>query len=349
MSLLSLSSLFVLSFVVLIVLNVNVLLCFGLDADGFTWSASGAVLPNSATTYAPLTGPQATIYYYYIYVTFNSPDSTAIPYISYNWNDERVWSSAQTIPDAATIGGASIIDYYTELTAIWTDATSSTLAFCILDSNSGEWGSIMTSDVSAQASPPGLFTPPSAEMLIFHSQASSPNFSYCGYDGYTVFDDIAIGTNAFDNGAVTVNNVDGYTYIFYLGSDVYGNPDGYIHFMTNYPSTNTWSGDMNLGYPVDTDSTLSAVNWVNSTDSYIFVFYKYQGNYSYFGKSSSNTWVPNAPDAFQIGLGGSSGPSVVVYWDSYYDIQVMKLYFTAWRESSSEYRVYEALAIPDDY
>jgi len=142
--------------------------------------------------------------------------------------------------------------------------------------------------------------------------------------------------------------VDVYTYVFYLGVSSDGStPDGYLHYMTNNQQTGAWSDDITLPYSVDTDSVISAVNFYNSTDSYIFVYYKYLGVIQWIEYTSTGSFYPSDTNlGFSTGLSSTSGPSAVVYNDPYYDTVIVSLYFSAYQSSTSDYRVFNAIGLP---
>ena len=74
-------------------------LCLALQSDvssalhsaGFTWSASPSIISTTALTeYHALTGPYATIFYYYIYVAYKPLGNTGLQYLGYDWSAEQL-------------------------------------------------------------------------------------------------------------------------------------------------------------------------------------------------------------------------------------------------------------------
>jgi hypothetical protein len=258
-----------------------------------------------------------------------------------------------TIPHGNSSGGAALIDYYTQLTAVWSDASTSTLRFAIQDTRTGAWGSYMSSTYGAHQSPPNLYTPYSAQMFVFHRQPLSTEWGNCSYDGYTVFQDFPNGryTQSYSHGTTAVNNIDVYTYMFYQGVASGGQADGYIHWMAWNTENDWWSGDNTSPFQVDIDSTLSAQPWENSTDTYIFVFYKYQNVINYIALHSSTfTFSPSSGSTgFTTGLATISGPTAVIYQDPFYDTMIASVFFSKWNPAYGSYLIYNAIGIPDNW
>ena len=322
-----------------------------LHDGGFVWSASAATIPGAVTDYAALNGPNAHMFNYQIYVVYKQAQSTSVMYTTYDWDDERVWTTPGAIYSAYSYGGAAVTEYYRQPVAVWSDATTSTLSFSIQDTDSGDWGEPSTSTYLAQQSPPNIFTPLTAEMFVFHRGADSAQLSNCSYDGYSIFEDFPSPTYAYNHGSSAINNKDTNSYVFYLGSDSAGNPDGYLHYMWQDQQSGYWSPDIATRFPVDTDSTISAVPWSNNTDTYIFVFYKYQSNIIYvsYDYNAGGYFMPQGTHGYPVGLTSDSGPSAVVYYDPFYDTQIVSLFFSAYRASSNDFRVYNAIGIPDNW
>ena len=319
---------------------------------GFTWSATAAQLPGAVTDYVALAGPQAHLYQYQIYVLFKQPSSTGILYMTYNWDGDRTWVSSAAVDDAASYGGGSVTEYYGQPVAIWSDASTSTLTFSIQDTNYNSWGDQLTSTYSAHQSPPNLFTPTTAEMFVFHRAADFPTFGNCSYDGYTVFSDYPSGTLAYSHGSSAVTNTNSLSYLFYLGANSDGSPDGYLHWMYNDQISGFWSADTATQFPVDTDSTISAVPWSNNTDTWLFVFYKYQSNLQYvvfFYEAGGYFWPPAGTTGYPLGLTSDTGPSAVVYYDPYFDTQIVTIFFAQYSSSANAFLVYNAIGMPDNW
>ena len=322
-----------------------------LHDGGFVWSASASAIPGAITDYAALNGPNAHMFDYQIYVLYKHASTTAVMYTTYDWDDERVWTTPAAIDNAASYGGGAVTEYYRQPVAVWSDATTSTLTFSIQDTSTGVWGDQMASTYLAQQSPPNLFTPYSAEMFVFFRGTTSAVYGNCSYDGYSIFDDFPSPSYAHNHGSSAINNVDSNTYIFYSGAGSDGTPDGYLHMMWQDQNSGYWSPDITTRFPVDTDSTISAVPWSNNTDTYIFVFYKYQNNLVYvsYNHNAGGYFLPTGTSGYPLGLSSDSGPSAVVYYDPFYDTQVVSLFFAAYRASSNDFRVYNALGIPDNW
>jgi hypothetical protein len=78
-------------------------LSFALHSAGFTWSASPSIISTTALTeYHALTGPYATIFYYYIYVAYKPLGSTGLQYLGYDWSAQRRSTSTRCTAHSST-------------------------------------------------------------------------------------------------------------------------------------------------------------------------------------------------------------------------------------------------------
>ena len=342
---------FLRSLVLLVVLSASLFsLSSALTDAGFTWSATPYQLPGAITDYGDRVAPGAGMMDWQIYVVYKQSGSTSIQWTAFDWDDTRSWTSPAAIDGAYSNGGASFIEYARMAVAAWSDATTETLTWSVQDPNTLTWGNQITSDYSIFPGPPNLFRPLSLQMFGYGRAAGSTDFGNCSYDYYSTFACYTSDYQAWDNGGSAITNVDYRNYFFYGGVNSDGTPDGYLHYTSQYTQDGSWALDQNTGYLVDTDSTVFAVPFQNSTLTYIFVFYKYQGNLFYvtFNFNAGGYFRPATTDGsgFPIGLSSDSGPSAVVYYDPYYDTQVITVFFTKYRAASNDYRVYSALGTP---
>ena len=321
--------------------------------SGFTWSATPYQIPGAATDWGDRLAPSAGMMDYNIYVVYKAQGSSAIQYTTYNWDAQRVWTSPASVDGASSNGGASFVEYQRTAVVAWSDASSNTLTFAYQDPNSGQWGNQVTTSYSVYPSPPNLFVPLTSDMEAFYRSASATDWGGCSYDTWTAWGGAdASNLQAWNHGASALTYVDSNNYFFFSGVNN-GQCDGYLHFASQSQSDGSWSSDTNTGYLVDTDSTFSAVTWSNNTQNYIFVFYKYQSQLYYvaFNYNAGGYFLPQGTNGggFPLGLSSDSGPSAVVYYDPYFDTQVVTVFFTRYTSDSNDFRVYSALGIPTSW
>ena len=327
--------------------------------SGWTWSAQPQLLPDSTTRYAPNCGPQAYIFYYQLLVCFKPLETTQLTYLNFYWGGPvgtRTWQR-EIVPNAFSPVEGALVDLpiQTSIIAMWV-AMNGSFATAVQDSdyNPPQWDQYHASQVYMPTNVPP--TPWSdtldAYIELYHMVPGTRTIANITTDGYSLFEDYPSAVhNAWTSGSTTKNNVDQLMWLYYMGSNAQGTaPDGYVWYINIDPDTdNYYSNPVNTGFPIDHDSTISAVQW-NNGSVYNMVFWKYQGEIVYIMyKATGTAQGIFYPDLFHTGVNSTSGPSAVSYFDSYYDDYIITLFFSNINPATGQYAVYSAIGMQDNF
>ena len=327
--------------------------------DGWTWSTTPALLPDSTTRYAPNCGPQAFIFYYQLLVCFKPLETDQLTYLNFYWGGDvgtRTWSR-QIVPGASSPVEGVLVDLpiQTSIIAMWVSENGS-FATAVQDSdyNPPQWDQYHQSQVYMPTNIP--ITPWSdtldAYISLYHLVPGTTTLANITTDGYSLFEDYPSAiNNAWTSGATTKNNADQYMWLFYLGAKADGSgPDGWVWYTClDNNSDNYQTNPVNTGFPVDGDSTISAVQW-NNGSVYNMVFWKYQGEIVYILTKAIDLHVDiHYPTLFHTGINTTSGPSAVSYFDTYLDDYIITVFFSKINPATGQYAVYSAIGTQDNF
>ena len=347
------------SILLLVVLSLLALTIQASHLDGWTWSAQPTILPSSTTRYAPNCGPQAYIFYYQLLVCFKPVETDQLTYLNFNWggpDGDRVWSR-QIVPGATSPVEGALVDLpiQTSIIALWV-AENGSLATAVQDSdyNPPQWDQYHQSQIYLPTTQPPTPWPDTLEAYIelYHLVPGTHTIANITTDGYSLFEDYPSAIhNAWTSGATTKNNQDEQMWLYYMGSNTAGTAaDGYLWYTHIDPDgSNYYANPVNSGFQIDADSTISAVQWNNGT-VYNFVFFKYLNEIVYIVYEAyyTNTGYTH-PYLFHTGIATTSGPSAVSYYDTFYDDNIISIFFSKINPSTGQYAVYNAIGMQDGW
>ena len=327
--------------------------------SGWTWSSAPALLPYSTTRYAPNCGPQAFIFYYQLLVCFKPLETDQLTYLNYYWGGDvgtRTWTR-EIVPNAFSPVEGVLVDLpiQTSIIAMWVQENG-TLSTAVQDSdyNPPVWDQYHQSQVALPTNIPPTPWPDTLEAYIelYHLVPGTHTLANITTDGYSLFEDYSSTiTNAWTSGATTKNNVDMYMWLYYMGTNAAGTaPDGFVWYTCIDPNTdNVYTTPVNTGFPIDADSTISAVQW-NNGSVYNMVFWKYEGEIVYmFYKATDTHYGIHYPELYHTGVNCTAGPSAVSYYDTYLDDYVITLFFSNVNPNTGEFAVYSAIGTQDNW